>query len=179
MMTKTILILGAGAPKGLGGALARKFASEDHHVIVTGRTLAKVSQVADEVSAAGGAIEAMQVDVTEAGDQDALFKRAAEIGPVAAVLYNAGNNAIIPFEQLSAEQFEHYWRVGCFGAFLTAERAMPVLREQGEGTLIFTGASGSLRGSANFGHFASSKACLLYTSPSPRDRTRSRMPSSA
>jgi len=159
-MTKTVLILGAGAPNGLGGALARKFAQDDLLVIVSGRTLAKVQQVADDVTANGGACEALQVDVTSTEDQDALFAKAKETGPLAAVLYNAGNNAIIPFEQLTAEQFEHYWRVGCYGAFLTAERAMPVLREQGEGSIIFTGASGSLRGSANFGHFASSKAAL-------------------
>ncbi len=159
-MTETVLILGAGVPSGLGGALARRFGAEGYHVLVSGRTLSKVQRVADDVKDAGGTAEALQVDVTSATDQDVLFARAKEIGPIAAVLYNAGNNAIIPFEQLTADQFEHYWRVGCFGAFLTAERAMPVLREQGEGTMIFTGASGSMRGSANFGHFASSKAAL-------------------
>ena len=86
-MTKSILILGAGAPQGLGGALARRFAGEGHHLIVTGRTLAKVQKVADDVEAGGASVEAMQVDVTEASDQDKLFARAAEIGPIGAVLY--------------------------------------------------------------------------------------------
>ena len=130
-MTKMILILGAGAPRGLGGALARRFAGKGHHIIVSGRTRSKVQQIADEVAGTGAAIEAMQVDVTVAADQDRLFARAKEIGPLGAVLYNAGNNAIIPFEELTADLFEDYWRVGCFGAFLTAQRTMPVLREQG------------------------------------------------
>ncbi|MEM9667328.1 MAG: SDR family NAD(P)-dependent oxidoreductase [Pseudomonadota bacterium] len=159
-MTDTVVILGAGAPNGLGGALARRFSREGLHVILSGRTLAKVEETASQVNAGGGSCEAMQVDVISASDQDALFAAATAKGKIAAVLYNAGNNAVIPFEELSAEQFEHFWRVGCFGAFLTAQRAMPLMREQGEGSIIFTGATGSIRGAPNFAHFASSKAAL-------------------
>ena len=159
-MTKTVLILGAGAPDGVGGALARRFAREGLHVIVTGKTLEKVAAVAAEIDEGGGSVEALRVDVTSAADQDALFAHAEEQGEIAAVLYNAGNNAVNPFEELSAEQFEDFWRIGCFGGFLTAQRAMPVLRNQGHGSIIFTGASGSLRGKSNFAHFASSKAAL-------------------
>ena len=159
-MTKTVLILGAGAPDGVGGALARRFSREGLHVIVTGRTLEKVAAIAAEIDDSGGSVEARRVDVTSSADQDALFAHAEGKGEIAAVLYNAGNNAVIPFEELSAEQFEDFWRIGCFGGFLAAERAMPVLRNQGHGSIIFTGASGSLRGKSNFAHFASSKAAL-------------------
>lgn len=156
----TVVILGAGAPDGLGGGLARRFAAAGHPVLVTGRTLAKVEAVADQVREAGGTAAAMAVDVTSADDQDALFQAAAAKGPVAAVLYNAGNNAILPFAELTAAQFEQFWRIGCYGAFLTAKRAVPILKAQGGGSLFFTGASGSLRGKANFAHFASAKAAL-------------------
>lgn len=159
-MTKTVLILGAGAPDGVGGALARRFAREGLHVIVTGKTLEKVAAIAAEIDEGGGSVEARRVDVTSAADQDAVFAHAEGKGEIAAVLYNAGNNAVIPFEQLSAEQFEDFWRISCFGGFLAAERAMLVLRNQGHGSIIFTGASGSLRGKSNFAHFASSKAAL-------------------
>ena len=159
-MKETVLILGAGVPHGVGGAIARRFGAEGYHVIVSGRTLEKVSQVADEVTAAGGSAQSMVVDVTSPDDQDALFAAMPEGSRLAAVLYNAGNNAIIPFEKLSAEQFEMFWRIGCFGAFLAAERAVPILKSQGGGSLFFTGASGSLRGKANFAHFASMKAGL-------------------
>lgn len=159
-MTTTAIILGAGSPDGLGGALARKFAQEGLHVLVTGRTLGKVEQIAAQVNAAGHSAEAIETDVTSAEAQDALFAKAATLGPVGAVLYNAGNNAVIPFKDLSEEAFEHFWRVGCYGAFLTAKRALPLLAAQGAGSLLFTGASGSLRGKARFAHFASSKAAL-------------------
>lgn len=159
-MTDTVIVLGAGAEQGVGGALARRFAAAGLHVLVAGRTEAKVQKLADAVGAAGGSAEGVRVDVTSEADQDALFARAAALGPLAAVLYNAGNNAIIPFEKLDPATLETFWRVGCFGAFLTAKRAIPVLEEQGKGSLFFTGASGSMRGKPNFAHFASMKAGL-------------------
>ena len=58
-------------------------------------------------------------------------------GPLAAVLYNVGNNAIIDFSDLTAETFENFWRVGCYSAFLTAKRALPIFEEQGRGSLFF------------------------------------------
>ena len=159
-MSRSVIVIGAGASNGVGGALTRKFASEGHHVVVAGRTEAKVAALAEEVIAAGGSAEPFVVDVTAPEDQAALFAHVGAKGEIAAVLYNAGNNAIIPFEQLDAETFESFWRVGCFGGFLTAERAIPVLKAQGRGSLFFTGASGSLRGKSNFAHFASMKAGL-------------------
>ncbi len=159
-MTDTAIILGAGASAGLGAALARRFAKEGLHVIVSGRTLAKVEAVAGEIRAAGGSAEAAACDVTSIEDQDRLFTTAEASGPIAAVLYNAGNNAFIPFADLSAEHFEDFWRIGCLGAFHTAKRALPALEAQGRGSLIFTGASGSLRGKPNFAHFAAAKGAL-------------------
>ena len=165
-MAEQAIILGAGSPNGLGGALARRFAKGGLDVVVTGRTLAKVDAVADEIAAAGGSARAAVCDVTDEGSVNAMFQEAAERGPIAAVLYNAGNNAIIPFADLDAGTFEHFWRVGCFGGFLAAQAAMPILLGQGRGTFIFTGASGSMRGKANFAHFASAKAGLRMLSQS-------------
>ncbi len=159
-MAKTVVILGAGAPNGLGGGLARRFAREGLDVLVTGRTMEKIETVAAGIRETGGSAEAMVVDVTSSEDQDRLFTELEARGAVAAVIYNAGNNAIIPFEELTEAQFEHFWRVGCYGGFLTAKRAAPMLAAQGEGSLLFTGASGSMRGKPNFVHFAAAKAGL-------------------
>ena len=159
-MSETVIVLGAGASQGVGGALGRRFAGAGHHVIMTGRTSAKVEALAKEIRDAGGSAESLQVDVTSEADLDMLFAHADKRGPLAAVLYNAGNNAIISFEELEPDIVEQFWRVGCFGAFLTAKRAIPRLMEQARGSLFFTGASGSLRGKPNFAHFAMMKAGL-------------------
>jgi len=157
---ENVIILGAGATTGLGGALAQRFAAQGLHVVVTGRSIAKIKMIEAEVASNGGSIEARQVDVTSKTDQDDLIEYVKGRGKIAAVIYNAGNNAIIPFEELSAEQFEDFWRINCFGAFLTAQRVMPLLHKQGMGSMMFTGASGSMRGKACFSHFAASKAAL-------------------
>lgn len=158
---ETVVILGAGAPNGVGGALARRFGREGLHVVVSGRTQEKVDASAQQVVSAGGSAEGYQADVTSEKDQDALFEHVASLRrPVAAIVFNAGSNMPIPFEAIKAEEFESFWRIGCFGAFLTAKRAMPILAEQASGSLLFTGASASMRGRPNFSHFASSKAGL-------------------
>lgn len=160
-MSNTVVILGAGAPNGVGGALARRFGREGLHVVVSGRTQEKVDASAAEVIKAGGSAEGFQADVTSASDQDALFEHVTSLGKtLCAVIFNAGNNRPIPFADLTAEQFEEYWRIGCFGGFLAAKRAMPILAKQGSGSMLFTGASGSLRGRPNFSHFAVAKAGL-------------------
>ncbi|MDG1824926.1 MAG: SDR family NAD(P)-dependent oxidoreductase [Henriciella sp.] len=159
-MSGSTIILGAGASQGVGGALARRFAREGQHVIIGGRTTDRIKRLAQEVSDAGGSAEGISVDVTVEADLDALFEYAAQKSPINVVLYNAGNNAVIPFEKLEPEIVEKFWRVGCFGAFLTAKRAVPIMKAQGHGSLFFTGASGSMRGKPNFAHFASMKAGL-------------------
>lgn len=111
-VAKSVVVLGVGASNGVGGALARRFASEGLHAIIAGRTLEKVEAVADMIKHAGGSAEAVRTDVTSPQDQEALFETVKARGQVAAVLYNAGNNMIIPLEQLEPETFEAFWRVG-------------------------------------------------------------------
>jgi NAD(P)-dependent dehydrogenase (short-subunit alcohol dehydrogenase family) len=160
-MMETILVLGAGTPHGVGGAIALRFAKEGYHVLVTGRTLQKVEATRAAIAVQGGSAEAMYCDVTSQQDLDTVFDAlAGKDMPVASVVYNAGNNAPVAFEALTAEQFEAYWRVCCLGGFLAAKRAMPLLAGQGHGTMLFTGASASLRGKPNFAHFSAAKGAL-------------------
>ena len=160
-MSETVLIMGAGAVAGVGGALARQFAANGYHVMVAGRTQAKLDGIVDAVVDEGGSAEAVVADVTASGVQDAVFDLVSKRGePLAAVLYNAGSNLPIKFSDLTPEQFEEFWRIGCFGAFLTARLALPILQAQGYGSLFFTGASASMRGKPNFAHFAVAKAGL-------------------
>ena len=79
-MTETVLIMGAGAVAGVGGALAQKFAANGHHIIVAGRTQSKLDGIVEAVISEGGSAEAVVADVTAGKDQDAVFDRVSQRG---------------------------------------------------------------------------------------------------
>jgi len=160
----TAVVIGVGAEHGLGAALCRRFAAESHHVLVAGRTASKIEQVVRTIASAGGSAEPISTDTTSEQDVVRLFDHAMSPRsgrtPADLVVYNAGNNRRIDFRETSAETFEDFWRVGCFGGFLVGREAARRLVPLGRGTLIFTGASASLRGKPGFAHFAAAKAGL-------------------
>ncbi|WP_022977891.1 SDR family NAD(P)-dependent oxidoreductase [Nevskia ramosa] len=164
MSRPTAVVIGVGAEQGIGAAVSRRFADAGHHVLVAGRTTAKIEQVVATIVASGGSATAVTTDVTKETDVIRLFDQAMSPGagfePADAVVFNAGNNAIIDFTQLTAAQFEDFWRVGCYAGFLVGREAARRLLPLGRGTVIFTGASGSLRGKPGFAHFAAAKAGL-------------------
>jgi len=167
-MAETVLVLGCGQPDGVGGATAIRFANDGYHLLVTGRTPAKLELTVEAIRASGGTAEALRVDVTEEADEDAACARVAAMGqPLGAVVYNAGANNPMAFKDIEAAQFEEIWRIGCLGGFHAAKRALPVFERQARGTLIFTGASASLRGKAGYAQFASAKGALRNLAQSP------------
>jgi NAD(P)-dependent dehydrogenase (short-subunit alcohol dehydrogenase family) len=164
MTKRTAVVIGVGAEIGLGAALCRRFASEGLHVLVAGRTPSKLEQVATSILATGGSAEAVAMDATNETDVIKLFDRAMAHGSgrdaTELVVYNAGGNQKVDFRELSAELFERFWRVGCFGGFLVGREAARRLVPLGRGTMIFTGASASLRGKPGYAQFAAAKAGL-------------------
>jgi NAD(P)-dependent dehydrogenase (short-subunit alcohol dehydrogenase family) len=160
----TAVVVGVGAERGLGAALCRRFAMEGHHVLVAGRTAEKLAEVVHAVAAAGGSAEAVATDATVESEVVRLFDRAMTPGPgrdpADLVVYNAGGNRRIDFRDLSAQQFESFWRVGCLGGFLVGREAARRLVPLGRGSVLFTGASGSLRGKPGYAQFAAAKAGL-------------------
>jgi NAD(P)-dependent dehydrogenase (short-subunit alcohol dehydrogenase family) len=164
MTISTATVVGVGAELGLGAALCRRFAAAGHHVLVAGRTVSKIETVARAIVAAGGRAEPFLTDTTSERDVLRLFDRAMAPGDgieaADLVVYNAGNNRRLDFRELRAETFEEFWRVGCLGGFLVGREAARRLAPMGRGTVIFTGASASLRGKPGFAHFAAAKAGL-------------------
>lgn len=160
-MKNKVVVLGAGPPEGIGAAVANRFAREGLHVFISGRAIEKVEESAEKIVAEGGSAQVMRVDVTSQEDIETLFDSVwAHEGDLEAVIFNAGGNTPDAFEDLSSDAFEQVWRVCCYGAFLAAKQALPIMRTQGSGTMLFTGASASLRGKPNFAQFASAKAAL-------------------
>lgn len=164
------IVVGVGAELGLGAALCRRFAEGGYHVFVAGRSADRIEQVVLTIASKGGSAEPVTMDTTSEDDVIRLFDRAmsarAGLDPLDLVAYNAGNNRKLDFRELSAEMFEDFWRIGCFGGFLVGREAARRLVPLGRGTVLFTGASGSLRGRPGFAHFAAAKAGLRMLSQS-------------
>ncbi|MGE0659025.1 MAG: SDR family NAD(P)-dependent oxidoreductase [Reyranellaceae bacterium] len=156
----SVLVVGVGASQGLGAAVARRFVQGGYPVAVAGRTPQKVEAVAEELRNAGGKAVAAIGDASSAEDARMFVATAQTLGPLALAVHNAGSNIPGPFLELSVERFERHWREHALGGFNVAQAALPALLEHGGGSLIFTGASGSLRGKARFAPFAAAKAAV-------------------
>ena len=159
-MASGALVLGVGAISGLGGALCRRFAREGLTAFAAGRTPAKLEALVAEIAKSGGRARAQRCDVTSAADMAAAFEAVEKEtdAPPELVVYNAGNMAAGPLAQMSDEFFEAAWRVCAFGAFLCARETARRMAPRGRGTLVFTGATSSLRSRPPFIAFAAAKA---------------------
>ena len=134
-------------------------------MFVNGRTQAKIDAVAADIEAIGGRATPLLAAVTRVADIDpALQVVAADHRSLELAIYNAGNNRPEQFLDVTPEVYEDMWRVICFGGFLAAQATLRLmLAQQGDcerQSLLFTGASGSLRGKAGFSAFASGKGAL-------------------
>ena len=160
--TSQAIVVGVGPEAGLGGALCKRFAQEGMHVFVGGRTPAKVEAVAQSIRKAGGTATPVPGDTTSEKDVLALFDRAEAEGrgQLDLVVYNAGNAVLGALHDMETRVFEDAWRVGCLGGFLVGREAVRRMLPRGGGTVLFTGATASVRGRANTTAFAAAKAAL-------------------
>jgi len=160
-VVKAAVVFGVGADAGLGAALCRRFAREGLHVFASGRTPERVAAVADAIRAAGGSANAVPADVTDAAAVEAAFDAVGrEAGVPELVVFNVGNNRFRPLLEMNGAFFEGLWRVCCFAGFLVGREAAGRMVPAGGGTLIFTGATASIRARPPFTAFASAKAGL-------------------
>lgn len=155
------VVVGVGASAGLGGALCRRFAEAGLQVFAAGRTREKLERVCDEIDRAGGRAVPVEMDTTREADVLRLFDRVEEYGGAPEiVVYNAGNNEFRPLLEMDVEFWERLWRLCCLGGFLVGREAARRMLPRGRGTLIFTGATASIRARPPFTAFASAKAAL-------------------
>lgn len=159
-MASAGIVVGASAREGVGGALCRRIGREGLVVYVAGRTLEKLELLCDQVESLGGTARPVVTDATEETQVDALFDTVAKAGDsVDLTIYNAGNNHPGDFLTMETEYFEQAWRVCCLGGFLVGRQAARTMLPRG-GTLIFTGATASVKARPPFLAFASAKSAL-------------------
>lgn len=157
---RSAVVFGVGPGQGLGAALARRFAREGLRVYLVGRTLAKLEQVAAQIAAADGQAIPWMADVTQEAEVARLFEAVAAESTPELVAYNVGGNVRASLLDTSAEMFESLWRQNCLGGFLVGREAVRAFLPAQRGTLIFTGATASLRTRPPFTAFSTAKTGL-------------------
>ena len=158
---KACLVVGAG--DATGGAIARRFAREGFETCVTRRprNQAALDELAASISKDGGTAHAFGVDARDEDAMIALFDQIeSEIAPLEVVVFNIGANVWFPIGDTTTRVFQKTWELACLAGFLTGREAARRMEPRGRGTILFTGATASLRGGAGFSAFASAKAGL-------------------
>jgi NAD(P)-dependent dehydrogenase (short-subunit alcohol dehydrogenase family) len=162
----SLLVVGVGSAQGLGAAIAHRFGRAGYPVAIAGRNAEKLATTQAALRDAGVTVETVVGDASSAEDARRFVAAAQALAPLSIAVHNAGSNRPSPFLKVREQDFEAHWREHALGGFQTAQAALPALLERGGGSLFFTGASGSLRGKANFAPFASAKAALRNLSQS-------------
>lgn len=156
---KVALVIGAG--EATGGAIARRFAREGYIACVTRRSADKLQPLIDSIRAEGGQAYGYGSDARKEEDVAALFAQIeAEHGPVEVMVFNIGANVPSSILEETARKYFKVWEMACFSGFLNGQAAARRMVARGRGTILFTGATAALRGSANFAAFAGAKHAL-------------------
>lgn len=156
---KAVIIIGAG--DATGGAVARRFAKGGYVACVTRRNAEKLEPLLASISAAGGEARGFGSDARDEAQVMELFSTVErEVGPVEVLVFNIGANVNFPIAEMTERVYRKVWEMAALAGFLTGREAARVMTPRGRGTIIFTGATASLRGGPGFAAFAGAKFAL-------------------
>jgi NAD(P)-dependent dehydrogenase (short-subunit alcohol dehydrogenase family) len=156
---KAILVIGAG--DATGGAIARRFACEGYIACVTRRNADKLTPLVEQIRAEGGEAHAFGSDARKE-EQMVLLVETIErdIAPIEVAVFNIGANVRFSITETTARVYHKVWEMACFSGFLMGRETAKVMLPRGRGTIIFTGATASMRGRDGFAAFAGAKHAL-------------------
>jgi NAD(P)-dependent dehydrogenase (short-subunit alcohol dehydrogenase family) len=160
-LNRAALIIGAG--DATGGAIARAFAADGYVACVNRRPrhADTLEALAQSIRDAGHTAQAYPAD---ARDEDAMIALVdsieRDIGPIEVAVFNIGANVRFNVTDTTAQVYRKVWEMAAFAGFLMGHEVAKRMVERQAGTIIFTGATASLRGGAGFSAFAGAKAAL-------------------
>ncbi len=156
---KVALVVGAG--DATGGAIARRFAREGYTLCVTRRKVEKLEGLVTAIEAAGGRVHAFGSDARREEQAVALIEEIErDIGAIDVAVYNIGGNVRFPITETTARVYFKVWEMCAFGGFLMGREVAKAMAARGRGSILFTGATASLRGGDGYAAFASGKHAL-------------------
>lgn len=153
---KVALVIGAG--DATGGAIARRFAREGYTACITRRTADKLAPLVASIESGGGKARAFGSDARKEGQMTALVESIErDVGPIEVAVFNIGANVRFPIRETTARVYFKVWEMGCFAGFLMGREVAKVMVPRSRGTILFTGATASVRGSSGFSAFSGAK----------------------
>ncbi|HXY99804.1 MAG TPA: SDR family oxidoreductase [Stellaceae bacterium] len=159
MGTEVALVIGAG--DALGGAIARRFAREGLVACVVRRHGDKLAPLVDAIRAEGGTAIPFGADARKEEQMIDLVQRIErEEGAIEVAVFNIGANVRFPIRETTSRVYLKVWEMGCFAGFLMGREVAKVMVPRGHGTILFTGATASIRGRDGFAAFSGAKHAL-------------------
>jgi NAD(P)-dependent dehydrogenase (short-subunit alcohol dehydrogenase family) len=156
---KVALVIGAG--DATGGAIARRFAREGFTVCVTRRNADKLAPLVARIESEGGKARAFGSDARKEEEMVTLIDTIErEVGAIEVAAFNIGANVRFPIRDTTARVYFKVWEMACFAGFLMGREVAKAMVPRGRGTILFTGATASMRGSVGFSAFAGAKHAL-------------------
>jgi hypothetical protein len=153
---KVALLVGAG--DAIGAAVAKRFALGGFTVCVARREAAKSHQLGEALKEGGCDFHAFSVDARKEEEVQQLFAKVGkDVGPIEVCLFNAGSNVNKPLLETTEKLFTKAWELACYAGFLVGREAARHMVPRGRGTILFTGATASLRGGKGFAAFSAAK----------------------
>ena len=156
---RSALIVGAG--DATGGAIARRFARAGYTACVTRRSADKLAPLVERIQAEGGQARAFGSDARDEAAVGLLVQTIeAEVGPIEVAVFNIGANVRFNVTDTTERVYRKVWEMGALAGFLMGRDVAKVMLPRGRGTILYTGATASLRGGAGFAAFAGAKHAL-------------------
>lgn len=160
-MSKPSVCCVIGTGDATGSAVARRFAKEGYTVCAARRTEAALKPLIDQITQEGGRALAFGLDARREDQVVGFIDRIeTEVGPIEVLVFNVGGNVRFPILETTSQKYFKVWEMCAMAGFLAGREAARVMLPRGRGTLLFTGATASLRGAAGFAAFAGGKAAL-------------------
>jgi NAD(P)-dependent dehydrogenase (short-subunit alcohol dehydrogenase family) len=151
----TCAVIGAGDY--IGSAIAKRFAAGGYTVFAGRRTADKLAALKTDIESAGGRCETRALDARKEEDVAAFLNEADALAPLEVCIFNVGANVNFPILETTERVFRKVWEMACYGGFLTGREAARLMLPRGQGTILFTGATASMRGGKGYAAFASAK----------------------
>lgn len=156
---KVALVIGAG--DATGGAIARRFAREGYVAAIVRRNAEKLEPLVKQIESEGGTVRAFGVDARKEDQMVSLVETIErESGTLEVAVFNIGANVRFGIRETTARVYFKVWEMACFGGFLMGREAAKAMVPRGRGTILFTGATASVRGRDGYAAFSGAKHAL-------------------